>query len=501
MLPMSNFPPVALKNGGEDSHQPFDFMSDLQIETPLPVSNPGGMGNHLRQPSTTEGDTRKRYAVVGTGGRVVMFIDPIVSRFQTTAQIVGLCDINPVRLAYHQKRLAKDYQIADIPLFPAKAFDEMLAKQQPDCVIVCTIDALHDEYIVRALNAGCEVITEKPLTTDATKCARIMEAAERSGKSVRVTFNMRWMPGAATVKKLITSGVIGQVKSAVMEYTLDTKHGADYFRRWHSEKEKSGGLLVHKSTHHFDLINWWMDSIPDKVFAFGDLAFYGRKNAVQRGEESLVGYDRYTGIAPDSDPFKLDMAADAILNGLYLSAEKEDGYIRDRNVFRADIDIEDTLSVVAKYRSGATLTYSLTAFCPSEGFRVSINGDKGRIEYFTHFKSHIIRGAANEGSAIESGKKNTTQRISVHPLFEPAYEVEIPIAEGSHGGGDLLLQNQMFGATRSRDDLNQDAGHEQGAASALLGFAANESIATGGPVSVSDLLALRPEAVRLSELI
>lgn len=476
-------------------------MSELQTETTLPPHTEIGTGDYREQPATDQRDARKRYAIVGTGGRVVMFIDPIVSRFRSTAQIVGLCDINPVRLAYHQERLAREHNVTGIPLFPAEAFDEMLAKQRPDCVIVCTIDALHDEYIIRALNAGCEVITEKPLTTDANKCARIMEAAKRSGKPVRVTFNMRWMPGAATVKKLIASGMIGQVKSAVMEYTLDTKHGADYFRRWHSDKDKSGGLLVHKSTHHFDLINWWMDSIPDKVFAFGDLAFYGRKNAIERGEKSLAGYDRYTGVAPDSDPFKLDMAADAILNGLYLSAEKEDGYIRDRNVFRDGINIEDSLSVIAKYRSGATLTYSLTAFCPSEGFRVSINGDKGRIEYFTHFKSHIIRGAANEGSELEAGTKKTTQRITVHPLFEPAYDVEIPLAEGSHGGGDLLLQNQMFGVEKSLDEINQDAGHEQGAASALLGFAANKSIETGTPVVVSDLLTLRPEATRLSDLI
>lgn len=447
------------------------------------------------------GARKARYAVVGTGGRVVMFLDPLASTFSETSEIVGLCDLNPVRLAHHSERLASEFGLKDVPTFSAEAFDQMLAEQKPDYVIVCTVDAHHDEYIVRSLEAGCDVITEKPLTTDAAKCARILKAVEQSGKSVRVTFNMRWMPGASKVKELILSGVIGSVKSVVLEYTLDTKHGADYFRRWHSEKSKSGGLLVHKSTHHFDLVNWWMDAIPETVFAFGDLAFYGRKNAEARGQAELASYDRYTGNAPDTDPFKLDLEQDVLLKSLYLDAEREDGYIRDKNVFREGIDIEDSLSVVVKYRSGTLLTYSLTAFCPSEGFRATINGDKGRIEYFTHFKSHIIRGTNGDGDVLPSDKKNTSQKITVHPLFVSPYEVEIPMAKGSHGGGDPLLQNQMFGSPHPDVVMNRDAGHEQGAASAAIGFAANQSILTGEPVRISDLCELKPTSLRLSELI
>ncbi|HRJ71431.1 MAG TPA: Gfo/Idh/MocA family oxidoreductase, partial [Terrimicrobiaceae bacterium] len=369
----------------------------------------------------------KRYALVGTGGRAVMFLDPIASTFRESALLVGLCDRNPVRLSYHARRLSAEHGLEDIPVFGAEDFDRMLVEQAPDVVIVCTVDASHDEYIIRALEAGCDVITEKPLTTDAAKCGRILEAVSRTGGTVRVAFNMRWMPGASVVKRLIADGTVGAVKSVVLEYTLDTKHGADYFRRWHSEKSQSGGLLVHKSTHHFDLVNWWMDAIPETVFAFGDLAFYGRANAVSRGQDALATYERYTGRAPESDPFRIDLGEDPKLKSLYLDAEKSDGYIRDRNVFREGIDIEDSLGVVVRYRNGALLTYSLTAFCPSEGFRATINGDRGRIEYVTHFKSHIIRGGAADGSVIEHNEKKPSQRITVHPLFENPYEVEIPI--------------------------------------------------------------------------
>lgn len=442
---------------------------------------------------------KKRYVLVGTGGRSVMFLDPIASAHRETAELAGLCDLNPTRLAFHQERLKAKFGLAGVPAYPAEDFDRMLAEQAPDTVIVCTVDALHDEYIVRALDAGCDVITEKPMTTDAAKCRRILEAVERTGRPVRVTFNMRWMPGASKVKELIAGGAIGQVKNVLLEYRLDTSHGADYFRRWHSEKSRSGGLLVHKSTHHFDLVNWWIDAIPETVFAFGDLAFYGRENAVARGREAWTRYERYTGQAPDSDPFKLDMTADPSLKGLYLEAEKDDGYVRDRNVFRAGIDIEDSLGVLVRYRNGALLTYSLTAFCPQEGFRVTINGDGGQIEFEKHISSHIIRGQDDRELARDQDEQSG-QRLTVRPLFGPSYEVEIPDVPGGHGGGDPLLQEQMFGVPKPDEILRRDAGHEQGAASAAIGFAANQAMRDGMPVRISELLRLRPQAVNLSEL-
>lgn len=67
------------------------------------------------------------------------------------------------------------------------------------------------------------------------------------------------------------------------EWLLNTEHGADYFRRWHRDKRNSGGLLVHKSTHHFDLVNFWLNSEPETVYAQGDLRFYGKANAEERG--------------------------------------------------------------------------------------------------------------------------------------------------------------------------------------------------------------------------
>jgi len=411
-----------------------------------------------------------------------MFIDPLAKTYRKQGKLVGLCDPSETRRTYHQQRLNREYEIGLVPSYAD--FDLMLNEQRPHVVIVCTIDALHHEYIIKALSAGCDVITEKPLTTDEFKCRNILEAVKASGKAVKVTFNLRWLPAATKVKELILAGTVGALKSVILEYMLDTSHGADYFRRWHSQKSNSGGLLVHKSTHHFDLVNWWLDSIPATVFAFGSLAFYGCENAIKRGEERYTRYSRYTGEAATGDPFNLDLEADPTLKALYRDAEEESSYVRDRNVFRDGIDIEDSVGVLVQYRSGAILNYSLTAFCPVEGFRITLNGDRGRIEYATTY----------------TPKASKEERITVRPLFKQAFEVDIPKIGGSHGGADSLLQDSLFGGLKGKDALGREAGPEQGAASAAIGFAANHSILSGQSVTVSDLLSLKPGAIHLSDL-
>ena len=161
----------------------------------------------------------------------------------------------------------------------------MLKELKPDCVIVTCPDAFHDDYIVRALDAGCDCITEKPLTTTPEKAQRIVDACKRNNRHVRVLFNYRYSPPRTQVKDLLMSGAIGDVMSVDFHWLLNTLHGADYFRRWHSHKAISGGLMIHKATHHFDLVNWWLGSEPEIVQAYGKREFYTPAMAKRMGLE------------------------------------------------------------------------------------------------------------------------------------------------------------------------------------------------------------------------
>ncbi|KAL6849619.1 hypothetical protein ACO1O0_009161 [Amphichorda felina] len=425
---------------------------------------------------------RKRYALIGTGSRAIFFYSAIVTTYNKTSELVAFCDTNQTRLDYANSRI-QSLGHAPVPTYMAADFDQMISETKPDEIIVTTIDRTHHTYIIHALERGCSVLSEKPMTIDAPRCQAILSAVDRTAGNVRVSFNYRYAPHNTKVYEVLRSGAIGTVTSVHFEWMLNTSHGADYFRRWHRDARNSGGLLVHKSTHHFDLVNFWLRSRPRTVYAQGDLRFYGRENAESRGETRFYarahGSDRARG-----DPFALHMEESAQLKALYLDAEHEDAYYRDQSVFGDGISIEDTMNVLVRYRSGAVLTYSLTAYAPWEGFRVSINGTGGRLEVEVVENSYVSAGGeqAAEGS-LES------RTVTLRRLFEKPVEVEIEDGAGAHGGGDEVLLRDLFGEQKDTED-GRAASHVDGAASILTGIAANRSIATGEVVNVDDILAI-----------
>ncbi|KAL2848341.1 hypothetical protein BJX68DRAFT_255898 [Aspergillus pseudodeflectus] len=423
----------------------------------------------------------KKYALVGTGGRAIFFYTAIIKDFPKTAQLVAFCDTNQTRLDYANSKL-ESLDHPRIPTYLAADFDKMIAETKPDEIIITTIDRTHNIYITRALDAGCNVITEKPMTIDAPRCTEIFNAVERKGKQVRVTFNYRYAPHNTKIYELLSSGAIGEVNSVHFEWLLNTQHGADYFRRWHRDKRNSGGLLVHKSTHHFDLVNFWLRSRPESVVAMGDLRFYGRENAERRGETKFYSRAFGSDVAKE-DPFALHLDQNPQLKAMYLDAEHEDAYYRDQSVFGDGISIEDTMGVMVRYRNKAVLTYSLTAYAPWEGFRVMFNGSKGRLEVEVVEQSYVNSGGEQslEG-ALES------RSILLRPHFGKPVEIEIPEGSGGHGGGDPELLNDLFGEVKGSDPYRRAASHVDGALSILTGICANESIKTGQVVRVDDIL-------------
>jgi predicted dehydrogenase len=388
-----------------------------------------------------------------------MYGKPIAERFRETAALVGVYDINPVRAELLSR------ECGDVPVF--NDFDAMLKQSAPDSVIVTTVDRYHQQYIIGALEAGCDAITEKPMTIDDAKCRAILEAERRTGKRVTVTFNYRFAPYVTRVKELLRGGVIGRILSVDFEWILDTQHGADYFRRWHRRKENSGGLLVHKATHHFDMINWWLEDEAQMVYAAGTRQFYGPTRA-ERGERCCTCPHQ------TSCEFYVDYARDPLLKALYFDAEHVDGYYRDRCVFADDIDIEDSMSASVRYRGGAVLSYSLIAHSPYEGWRVALNGTDGRLEA-QEFHSGL---RVNE----------PTQEVDVYNRKGERVTYDIPKAQGNHAGGDDRLLERLFSGRDIPDPLGYMANSWAGAMSILIGIGANRSIASGQPVAIADLL-------------
>ncbi|GAK53584.1 oxidoreductase domain protein [Candidatus Moduliflexus flocculans] len=423
---------------------------------------------------------KTRYALVGVGDRSWMYLDALLTQFAEFGELAAICDRNEGRLRLRQTTLNE--QGGNVAAYRDDQFDRMLAEIRPDAVIVTTQDSAHDDYICRAMQAGCDVITEKPMTMDAQKCQRIIDTQKATGRSCRVTFNYRYAPPRTQIKELLMSGVIGNVVSVDFHWLLDTKHGADYFRRWHRYKKNSGGLLVHKATHHFDLVNWWLSSVPETVYATGTRNFYSpqmaeRYGITNRSERCL------TCAETERCPFALDLRAYPKLKTTYLDQETYDGYFRDRCLFDASIDIEDTMQAIVTYRSGAAMTYSLHAFMPWEGYIVSFNGTRGRLEHICQETVYFSGDGSVPGELMPEGTKT-----KIYPLFQAGYDVEIWQATGGHGGGDPILLADIFDPNAPQDKYLRAADYRAGSWSILTGIAANQSVASGQPVRISDII-------------
>ena len=400
---------------------------------------------------------KKRYVIVGASARCRgMFLLNFKNKYSDTIEVTGVYDVNRVR-SEHFKAIAGD----EMTIY--EDFDVMLDTEKPDGVLVTTTDKYHHEYIIRALKKGYNVVSEKPITQNYENCVAIAKAVKETGHSVATTFNCRFMPIFAKMKEVLLSGKIGNVLSIDYEYFLNRAHGGDYFKRWHKMMENSGGMLVHKSTHHFDVINWFLEDEPVKVSALGNRVYYGdiSKSFAERCSQCPKGaqcpsYSSQSG---------------TIDKEFYFDAEHLDGYIRDKCCYLPETDIYDNMSVSVMYSKGTLLTYSLNLFSiRGEGYKMTITGDKGVL---------TVENINPEDNPTNQHRLDIYTENGVHEIML------FPKGQGGHGGGDSRLIDKLFGNDKT-DDLHQCADYMAGLISALIGISANESIATGKTIDIKE---------------
>jgi predicted dehydrogenase len=412
-------------------------------------------------PRSAAAAARKRYALVGTGIRgTSMWGRDLVSRYASELEFVGLCDTNPLRVEAGKKIVG-----VECPTFTS--LDEMLDQARPELLCVTTTDVAHAECIVKALERGVDVITEKPMVIDEAQCRKVLDAEKRTGRNIVVTFNYRYAPKHQKIKELLLEGAIGEVSSVDFSWYLDVRHGADYFRRWHRLRSQGGSLWVHKATHHFDLINWWLDADPVDVSAFASLRHYGAKGPFRHSHCRPCPHKSQC-------QYHWDVTASPRLVQLYVDCESADGYHRDGCVFREDVDVPDTMNAVVRYSNGVSMSYSVNCFMPIEGYRLAFNGSKGRLE---------VRDYERQPWPVE-------EETELHLIrnFGQREKVAIVKAEGGHGGGDDVLRDIIFRGA-SAPEYMRLPGSRAGALSCLTGVAARRSADTGRPVRIADLQA------------
>jgi predicted dehydrogenase len=420
----------------------------------------------------------KRYAFCGLSGRAIyMYLKPLMTEFKSVGIPVGLLDIDPLRFEV-SKQLAPGSE--DIPTYGADDFERMIDETKPDVVVVAGADHSHAHYTIAALERDLDVICEKPMTSTAADARRVLEAERKSKGSVRVTFNYRYTAANQRIKELLLDGSAGRVTYADLNWMIDTRHGASYFKRWNRTRAASGGLSIHKCSHHFDLLNWWLGQTPVEVFAYGALNHYGRDGDMNPRK---VDGRHCTG-CPDRqnchyitrwDPRRINQPQ-RDEHGLGPD-NMYTGYRLDQCIFDSEIDIEDTYTATIRYDRGAIATYSIGFSSPYEGYKLAVNGTRARIESEEFTSQKRI--------PFEVPK----QSITLMPLFGDAMQVVHPRhGQGGHGGGDPLILEDLFIGPNPHRAYEIQSGARDGALAVAVGEAVWRSVKTGQPVRIADLI-------------
>ena len=224
-------------------------------------------------------------------------------------------------------------------------------------------------------------------------------------------------------------------------------------------------MLLHKSTHHFDVINWLLEDEPVRVSAMATRSFFGNE-AKRLGERCST----CPAVATCESHRSITAAHD---EGLYFKAEHEDGYLRDRCAHREGTDIADNLSVSVFYKKGTLLTYTLNLFSMKEGYHLTLVGERGMIVCH-HYPGEGVHDGICEIELMQSEGK--------------VEKITFPEATGLHGGGDAKLLEMMFSEKEIPDSLGQSADSFAGVLSAMIGIGANESIKSGKHIDLVPLI-------------
>ncbi len=429
---------------------------------------------------------KTRYAICGLSVRgIYHFVMPLLGRnhsggpnFDRTSELVAVLDIDEARVREFYRKAG-----IEIPFYLPKDFARMVKEARPDVILVSSRDSSHCEYIVKGLRSGCDVVVEKPMVVSQKEVQQVVKAEKETGKRVRVAFNYRYTPTHKKLKRMIMEGMLGRITNVEFTYNLDTFHGASYFYRWNRERQYSGGLCIHKCTHHFDLINWWLADIPAEVYAYGALNYYGAKGAhrpLGKGGRPLPSAEEkrncpyfkrhYAGKARPEDPVTTGW------DGFNLPYDVQYPPEKPRYIYDKEIDIEDTYSVLVRYRNGASLAYSCNFSTPWEGYILGINGTEGRAEIVQHSNPDPT------GKTSAAGHKD---EIIFYPLFGGKKIIEIPPAAGGHGGADFVIQQDLFGKPSKESlELSLVAGSRDGGYSVAIGEAVWRSIKNGKPIRI-----------------
>ena len=370
------------------------------------------------------------------------------------------------------------------------SYHELLAKGKiADFCMICTQDRLHYDPAMQAISQGYPLLLEKPVAPTPEACVAIRDAAEAKHVPVVICHVLRYTPFARTVRKLIDEGELGRIVNIIHFEGVGNIHYAHSFVRgaWHNTADSSMMLLA-KSCHDIDLLQWLLQSRCTKVQSFGSLTYFRKENCPPGAPRRCTEGCPHEALCPYSAvkiycDFPFDEGgwlAPCHPDGARYSREETIRWLNETNygtcVFQGDNDVVDHQTVNLEYENGETAVFTMSPF-DFGGRRIHIMGTKGEL-ISTDFNTIELFTYCDEDPC--SDRFGHSRRATIKTS---ALTIGQSISAG-HGGGDVGIMQDLYDLLAEGKQSASLSDIRTSVANHLTVFAAERSRLSGGKTAV-----------------
>ena len=410
-----------------------------------------------------------KLVLIGAGDRGTTYAD-VGSEVCPEMEIVAVADPDPVRRNYIRDK----FGLSEERCFE---YGEDLLKlpKMADAAIIATQDREHYELAMSAIEVGYHLLLEKPAAPTPEQCLAISEAANKKGVQVVVCHVLRFSPFFKTLKKLIDEDRVGKVYNIVHTEGVGNVHQSHSFVRgnWHNSKE-SAPMILAKSCHDIDILQWLIGEKCTRVQSFGSLSYFRKENMPEGAPEYC-----YQGCPAEEDcPYsamKIYEQSKMFVKQATQKHEPTDEDIRKaitetnygRCVFQCDNDVVDHQVVNLEYESGTTVSFNMSAFNRG-GRKIRIMGTKGEITAEMRL----------DEITLFDFKTRTYNKINIKDA------VLNENISGGHGGGDVGIMRTFCKFINGEYDGNTIDNISVTVENHLVAFAAEQSRVDGTVINM-----------------
>lgn len=257
-----------------------------------------------------------------------------------------------------------------------------------DVAVIATMDKQHLEPTLAAIECGYDILLEKPVSPDPIECQKIALAAEEKGVKIVVCHVLRYTPFFITIKNLIDEGRLGKVMSINHEECVGNVHQSHSFVRgnW-GNSERSSCMLLQKSCHDMDILQWLVGKKLKKVQSFGSLTYFRKENAPEGAPEYCIeGCPKGDTCPYNAKKLYLIEGGSWFRTTCTKHANPTDEMVENalrttqygKCVFKCDNDVVDHQTVNMLFEDDVTVTFTMNAFNKGGRF-IHIMGTKGEL--------------------------------------------------------------------------------------------------------------------------